>query len=242
MADEEAGGSFPLVGERPFGSLPPLQSAPLPQIPLTRLVAAPPPDALLHALYGADAQVALAALVATDPLLQPQLGGVYLVQPADWPTHPGAGWILAPFVRSPGNANVSRFSDGSYGVWYGADTIRTAQAEVGYHLALYLSLTAAIPSDLPRHMVEALPSAAHPFVDLRPKGAAPAGVLDAVSYAVSQPFGAACRRAQQWGFVWPSVRAAGGTCVGVLRPPALAEAWRAGACMARWTGNTVLWL
>ena len=78
-------------------------------------------------------------------------------------------------------------------------------------------------------------------VDLRGRGAAPPGVLDTDSYAISQPFGAICRAAEHWGLVWPSVRRRGGTCVGVLRPPALAGAAVAGSCVARWDGEKLSW-
>jgi hypothetical protein len=219
--------------------VPRLVTTPL-DLTLTRLVAAPPPT-LLDTLYGADAQVALAALVATDPVLQRELGGVHLVQPADWPTSPGAGWILAPFVRAPGRDTASRFSDGSYGLWYGSESLHTARAELGHHLADYLARTAAVPDELPRTVLRAIPDPSRPVVDLRPPAAAPAGVLDASSYAASQPFGAACRRADQWGIVWPSVRRRGGTCVGVLRPPLLASCSAHGTSRAVWNGRTLTW-
>ena len=42
-----------------------------------RLVAGAPPAALLDALYGSDARVALAVLAETDPVLRRALGGVH---------------------------------------------------------------------------------------------------------------------------------------------------------------------
>ncbi len=219
-----------------------LTSAVLPAGTLTRIVATPPPRQLLSTLYGADAPAALAVLAATDAVLNRSLGGVHLVQPADWPVCPGAGWILAPFVRAPAGANASRFTDGSYGVWYGAESVATAQAEVGHHLARMLADTVAAPGTLPRTATEATPDPTLPVVDLRPPNPAPADVLDAASYAASQPFGAHCRRAQHWGLLWPSVRRPGGTCVGVLRPPLLVGAREAGTCAAEWDGARLRWV
>jgi hypothetical protein len=194
-------------------------------------------------LYGPDAPLALAVLAATDPVLRRALGGVHLVHPADWPTGNGAGWILAPFVRAPGPDTATRFSDGSFGVWYGASDLSTAQAEVGHHLASYLAKTAAVPGDLPRTVLHATPSVRHPVVDLRAAGAAPPGVLDARSYVASQQLGAQCRTAHHWGIVWPSVRRTegGGTCVAVLRPPALTGCADVATCTAVWDGRTVRW-
>lgn len=206
-----------------------------------RLVAGAPPAALLDALYGSDARVALAVLAETDPVLRRALGGVHLVEPGDWPTAAGAGWILAPFVRAPGPHTATRFSDGSYGVWYGAADLVTAQAEVGHHLAAYLAKTEAAPDRVPRRVLHAVPSVDRPVVDLRGAGVAPAGVLDPLSYAAAQAFGAACRRAQHWGLVWPSVRREGGTCIGVLRPPMLVSCTPVGATTAEWDGRVVAW-
>lgn len=213
----------------------------LPDGVVVRLVGAAPPAALLAAVYGTDAALVLRVLAATDPVLQRAVGGVHLVHPADWPTGPGAGWIVAPFVRAPGPDTASRFSDGSYGVWYGADDLATAQAEVGHHLAAYLAKTGAAPDAFPRTVLHATCSALHPLIDLRPAGAAQPGVLDPQSYAVSQPFGARCRDAHQWGLVWPSVRLARGTCLGVLRPPVLNACADVATCMAVWDGRLLTW-
>jgi hypothetical protein len=213
-----------------------LDASVLPGGAAVRLVAARPPLALLSSLYGARAQVALRALAATDPALRRTLGGVHLVQPSDWPTGPGAGFIVAPFVRAPHPGLATRFSDGSYGLWYGAEHVATAQAEVGHHLEGFLRRTRATADRLPRTILHATPDVTLPVVDLRPPAPVPPGVLDPTDYAASRAFGAACRRAQQWGIVWPSVRRAGGTCVGVLRPPLLAACREVGGCVAEWDG------
>lgn len=206
-----------------------------------RIVAAPPPAALLTALYGPDAALALRVLAATDPVLHRMLGGVHLIHPADWPSVLGAGWIVAPFVRAPGPDTASRFSDGSYGVWYGADDLSTAQAEAGHHLAIYLAKTEAMPDTLSRTVLHAAASPLHAVIDLRPPRAVPPGVLDPRSYAASQHFGAHCRSTHQWGIVWPSVRRAGGTCLGVLRPPVLTSCEPVATCAAVWDGRQVTW-
>ena len=208
---------------------------------LSRVVAGPPAAALLATLYGGNARIALELLVATDPVLTPALGGVKLVQASDWPRCPGAAWILAPFVRAPGPDNASRFSDGSFGLWYGADCAATAQAEVSHHLRLYLIRTAAIPGDLPRRVIKATPEAHRPLVDLRHLSYTPPGVLDPNSYVTSQPFGEACRAAEHWGIMWPSVRHPGGLCAGILRPTALAKASDGAPCTAHWDGRVVTW-
>ncbi len=228
----------------PAITLVPLDRSALPGGVAVRLVAAQPAGVLLASLYGPAALVALAALTATDPVLRPALGGVHLVQPDDWPTAApttGTGWILAPFVRAPSPDTATRFSDGAFGVWYGADDLQTAQAEVGHHLARYLARTEAVADTLPRTILHATPSLQHPVIDLRSSAAVPVGVLDPESYTASHVYGRRCRTAQSWGILWPSVRRTGGTCLGILRPPALTHCDPVGTCAAQWDGRTLQW-
>ncbi|MCU0625705.1 MAG: RES family NAD+ phosphorylase [Gemmatimonadaceae bacterium] len=200
------------------------------------------PLALLDTLYGAQAPLALALLAEHDATLQPQLGHVQLVDADDWPATPGAGWLLAPFVRDP--LPATRFSGGGFGVWYGATTVETALREVGHHLAAWLRTTAAeSPATLPRlELAAEVAEPAHRLVDLRGKAAERAApLLDPHSYAWSQPFGVACRDAREWGITWPSVRDPGGTCLGVLRPPVIAAVQPVAAWQAHWDGRRVSW-
>lgn len=201
------------------------------------------PHALLDRLYGAQAPLALALLAQHDATLQPQLGHVQLVHPDDWPVGPGAGWLLAPFVRAP--LPPTRFTDGTFGAWYGATTVETAHREVAHHLTAWLRQTEApAPATLPR-LELAAEVRVHPaqrLVDLRGRAARRARpLLDPDSYAVSQQFGAACRDASEWGIVWPSVRDAGGTCLGVLRPPVIASVTPVARWTAHWDGEGINW-
>ena len=210
---------------------------------LARIVAGDArPHALLDTLYGAQAPLALALLAEHDATLHPHLGHVHHVAPDDWPAGPGAGWLLAPFVRVP--LPPSRFSDGAFGVWYAATTVETAQREVGWHLARWLRATEApAPAELPRlELAAEVAAPARPLVDLRGRMVRRArAVLSAESYAQSQPFGAACRAVASWGITWPSVRDPGGTCVGVLRPPVVAAVQPVAAWTACWDGARVTW-
>lgn len=209
---------------------------------LARIVAGDArPHALLDALYGAQAPLALALLAEHDATLRPHLGHVHHVAPEDWPTVAGAGWLLAPFVRVP--LPPSRFTDGSFGAWYAATTVETAQREVGFHLARWLRATEAPQAELPRlELAAEVARPGHPLVDLRGRMVRRArAVLAADTYAHSQPFGAACRALRSWGITWPSVRDPGGTCVAVLRPPVVGAVQPVAAWTACWDGDAVTW-
>ena len=76
-----------------------------------------------------------------------------LVPPADRVSGPGATLIMAAFTHL--NPEGSRFSDGSYGVYYAADTLATAVAEVSHHRARFLARTAEPEIDVDLRWIQA---------------------------------------------------------------------------------------
>lgn len=203
-------------------------------------VTTPPAAPLLVGLFGEQALLALQLVAALNPSANPAVGGAGLVRADELPQGEGAGWILAPFVRAPGLGNASRFSDGTYGVWYGSSSLATAKAEVGHHLARWLARSQATPDRLERSVVMALGDPAYPLVDLRAPRAAPRHVLHPSEYTASRAFGAVCRRADFWGVLWPSVRAEG-ISAGLFRPRALQVAHLLSTCHAVWDGARITW-
>jgi len=86
-----------------------------------------------------DLDVVFAIEALTNPRVRQALGALSLVLPADRVSGPGATLIMAAFTHF--NPEGSRFSDGSYGVYYAADTLETAVAEVSHHRARFLART-----------------------------------------------------------------------------------------------------
>jgi hypothetical protein len=135
------------------------------------------------------------------------------------------------------NPEGSRFSDGTYGVYYAADALDTAVAEVGHHRARFLARTAepAIDIDLRCYRLPIRAS----LVDLRGRHARP-DVLAPDDYTASQAFARARRAAGEAGIVHASVRRRGGRCVALFtpkatRPPAL----QAEHVALRWNGERI---
>jgi len=84
-----------------------------------------PPIALFERLT-ADAAVwdALIALEQlTNPRVRDEIGEIALVAPDQRVSGPGAGYVMASFTHL--NPKGSRFSDGTYGVYYAASGIET---------------------------------------------------------------------------------------------------------------------
>ncbi len=152
---------------------------------------------------------------ATNPRVRDELGEIALVPPERRVTGPNASWVMAPFTHI--NKNGSRFSDGSYGVYYAARTLQTAIKETGYHFARF----AADSSDPPRREDMRVLLGA---VDARLHDVARLGeglrrrILDAESYAHSRPFAAELRDNDSDGLVYPSVRDEGGSCIAAFWP------------------------
>ncbi|WP_217703954.1 RES family NAD+ phosphorylase [Piscinibacter koreensis] len=186
----------------------------------------------------ADLDVVFAIEALANPRLRDEAGEVRLVEPAERVSGPGSTPIMAAFTHL--NPEGSRFSDGTYGVYYAADTLETSVIEVSHHRAVFLRRTAEPAIDVDMRLITATVDA--DLHDLR--GTAPAGedwsaALDPDSYAASQRVGRDLREHRSWGIRFPSVRHAGGECVALLRPKALRNAKAASHIALHWDGERI---
>ena len=183
----------------------------------------------------ADLDVAFAIEALTNPRLRDEIGQLLLVPPDERISGAGATLVMAAFTHL--NRDGSRFSDGSYGVYYAAQALETAIAEVSHHRTVFLACTREPAIDVDMRVVTArLDASLH---DIGALGAAGAPLLDPIDYAAPQALGRALRAGGSWGVVFPSVRHAGGRCVGIFRPKALRLA-RSGAHLAlHWDGQRI---
>ena len=162
------------------------------------------------------------ALIAAEQLVNPrvrdEVGEIHLVPPPERVSGPGATWVMAPFTHR--NPRGSRFSDGSYGVYYAARDLETAIRETAYHFARF----ARDSGDGTRYedMRALLGRVDERFLDVaRLPARRRSRLLDAESYADSQPFAARLRASGANGVVYPSVRHAKGQCIAAFRPRAV---------------------
>ncbi len=151
---------------------------------------------------------------------------------------PALHYLLATPFRYPPLRHGSRFGTRQErGIWYGAETRRTAFAEVAYYRFVFLAGTAAdlgtLGAELTLFTVHARSSRG---VDLlgAPFDAHRDAIASPASYADSQALGAAMRAAGVELFRYPSARdAEGGAAVGAFTPavfgrakPRGIEGWR----------------
>jgi RES domain-containing protein len=186
-----------------------------------------------------DAVFAIEALA--NPRLRDEVGELQLVPPEERVSGPGATPVMAAFTHL--NPEGSRFSDGSYGVYYAAHSLATAVAEVSHHRAVFLRRTAEPAIDLDMRLIAAnVEAALHDLstpASAQPAERAWASVLDPDDYGPSQRLGIALRRAGSWGIRYPSVRDAEGECVAVFRPRALRHARSALHIALHWDGERI---
>lgn len=157
---------------------------------------------------------ALAALEqATNPRFRDEVGDISLVPPHRRVGGPGTAWVMAPFTHI--NPKGSRFSNGSYGVYYAARDLATAIRETVYHFELF----ARDSHDPPRRedMRVLLGKVSHNFDDLDSVPEREA-ILNPSSYATSRAFGVARRERGSDGIYYPSVRHSGGRCIAAFWP------------------------
>ena len=168
----------------------------------------------------ADFDIVFAIESLTNPRLRNDLGELDMVPKTERVFGPGSSLIMAAFTHL--NPEGSRFSDGTYGVYYASATFDCALAEVIHHREKFLARTdePAIDIDL-RVILADVDARLH---DLRGFGERAAAVLEPDSYAAGQPLGRALRGSGSVGVVFPSVRFAGDECVGLFRPRALRNA------------------
>ena len=183
----------------------------------------------------ADVDVVFAVEALTNTRIRNELGQLRLVPPAERIAGPGSSMVMAAFTHL--NPEGSRFSDGSYGVYYAAQSMETALAEVSHHRAVFMARTSEPAIDIDMRLVAADVEA--PLHDLRGLRETEPALYDPGHYGTAQALGGRLREGGCWGVVYYSVRHAGGLCVGLLRPRALRNPRAAAHIALHWDGRAI---
>jgi hypothetical protein len=151
----------------------------------------------------------------TNERIQAELGRINLIPKEDWVGGEGSTPLMAAFTHI---GFASRFSDGSYGIYYAASTLETAIKETVFHRELFYSASNEPACSIT--MREYITKIKKPLVDLTTNYDELLSP-DPTCYNKSQVFGKKIHEEKQWGLLYPSVRRKGGLCVAIFRPPAL---------------------
>ena len=136
---------------------------------------------------------------------------------------------------------ASRFSDGSFGVWYGCDTVKTSVYETAYHWFSVFLTDAGFEKEKvmgERNLYEVACDAA--LVDLRPLATPQSGLMHKTDYSTPQSVGARLHREGHPGLVTASVRHAAGQNYVVLNPDVLSNPRHHGQLTYRLEGHRIV--
>lgn len=193
-----------------------------------------PPQGVFDRIARPEDLEALFALESlTNPRLREELGQLELVPRERRISGPGTQPVMAAFTHL--NPAGSRFSDGSYGVFYAARTLETAVAETMHHRARFMAATSEPAMRIEMRCYRT--SIRGRLHDLRRGWSA---MLDPDDYGPPQALARRLRSEGAEGVVYPSVRHAGGECVGVFQPDLVAPCVQASHLIYTWDGERIL--
>ena len=214
----------------------------LPEPPLTRLrwrqhyriiPSTYPPVNFFEGLVDPDQMDALWHIESlTNDRLRLEAGDISLVSPQDRICGPGSTPIMAAFTHI---GRPSRFTDGSFGVYYASKTMSTAIHETVFQKELFLSATRQNACDVDMRVY--IGRVVQPLHDLRDEMY---GELHHPSeYTHSQAFARLHRDKASWGFAYNSVRHPDGENIAIFRPPALTPPTQGEHLAYSWDGSRI---
>lgn len=172
-----------------------------------------PPIPLFERLVDPDElEIAYAIESLTNDRLQAQTGNLFLLDKREWVTGPGASVVMAAFTHI---GQPSRFSDGSYGVYYAALDEETAIRETVFHTERRLRETAEAPINVEMRCY--VGSIERPMDDIRGEAYVSYRDPDLSTWPRCQAFGAERRQAAANGLLYRSVRHSGGVCIAAFK-------------------------
>lgn len=177
-----------------------------------------------------DAVFAIEAL--TNPRLREEAGALKLVPREHRISGPGSTPVMAAFTHL--NPEGSRFSDGSWGVFYAAHSVATAVEETVYHRERFLAATREPACGIQMRCYRTrIDSRLH---DIRGGWKKE---HDADVYVASVKLARMLREDGSNGIVYDSVRDRGGECVAAFQPDVVAPCVQARHLIYRWDGTRI---
>jgi hypothetical protein len=183
----------------------------------------------------ADLETVLKIESMTNDRLRDEVGALNLVPPEDRISGPGTSPIMAAFTHLPPYG--SRFTDGSFGVFYAGRTLDTSIAETKHHREAFLRATnePRIELDMRVYAVD-LDTMLH---DIRGMKDTMAEVYDPSSYAASQALAIEIRTSGSSGLAYDSVRNRDGECVAIFKPRVLSNCRQERHLTYVWDGSSI---
>lgn len=177
-----------------------------------------------------DALFAIEAL--TNPRLREEADALKLIPHSRRISGPGSTPVMAAFTHL--NPEGSRFSDGSWGVFYAAHSITTAIEETVHHRQIFLAATNEPSCELQMRCYRT--RADSRLHDIRGGWKAQ---HDPDDYRASVALARTLREAGSNGIVYDSARHRGGECLAAFHPDVVAPCMQAQHLVYRWDGQRI---
>lgn len=191
----------------------------------------PPISVFEDTLDPADLETAFLIEGLTNDRLCDEAGQIQRVPPQDRMCGAGATPVMAAFTHI---GRASRYTDGSFGVYYCANAIEAAIAETRHHQEAFWRATAQ--DNIEVTMRTYINKVTKPLVDVRDREDFHS--QDASSYPSTQAFARQQRDEQAWGLLHRSVRSPRHECVAALRPSALSPTTQGPHFRYCWDGKS----
>jgi hypothetical protein len=195
----------------------------------------PPIDLFERIADPADWEALIQLESLTNPRLRDEVGEITLVPLDERVSGPGASAIMAAFTHL--NPEGSRFTDGTFGVFYCTPDLETAIAETKYHRERFMRATNQEPQhlDMRVYLID-LDAELH---DIRDGQAKHPLVYHLSAYSTGQQLARQLRADGSNGIVYSSVRRDGGECAGVFRPKVLSNCRQERHLAYVWDGRQI---
>lgn len=174
----------------------------------------PPVELYERILDPQDLEAAYQLEALTNPRLLEQAGKLSLLAPADRVSGEGSSPIMAAFTHI---GAPSRFTDGSFGVYYAGNSLEVAIAETVFHKERFLLATNEPDTRLT--MREYISQTVLPLEDIRHREDLHSP--DISTYNQTQEFALALKKNGSNGLRYNSVRYPGGECIACFKPKAI---------------------
>lgn len=198
----------------------------------------PPIQLFERVVRPADLAAVLEVEALTDPRARTEVGALQLVALDERVSGPGTSVIMAAFTHL--NPEGSRFSDGSYGLFYAGRELETAVAESKHHREGFLRATGQGPIEVDMNAYGLdLVGDLH---DLRGRRPDYPEVHAADDHTAGRRLAAGLREDGANGIVYESVRHPGGECAAVFRPKLLSSVRRTRRLCFVWDGREIAWV
>lgn len=177
----------------------------------------PPIDLFERVTDPTDLETVLEIESLTNDRLRDEVGILRLVPPEDRISGPGTSPIMAAFTHpSPFG---SRFTDGTFGVFYAGRALETSIAETKHHREAFMRATNEPKQELDMRVyavdVDATLHDIRGMKDSRPD------IYSPDSYSASQALAVQLRADSSSGITYDSVRDPDGECIAIFRPKVL---------------------